>query len=237
MTDTSGTGTPSPAGLNFPALGVLCDGGASICYDQRGGSIPLTQTYFGSLAAQRLSSSLAGRAPQQQFVLSNGVYCNLADRRCWSDGWNRRQPDTVLSNRLFNAETTTAGRSITKEDGLCTLSQGGVALFSGGCGLSLVSQSGTTRYVVRLTNGTTYNFSNRSGQFQLIDSYGTWPVTISNQGNTGLFRWRDVQLSATRQGTSEMPYNGSPNGSGPYSGGAVNPALGGVLNLIQSLFR
>ncbi len=223
--------TSSSAAVNFPAVGVLCDPGSSICYDQRGASIPLTQTFLGSIAAQQLSRSLAGRPSQPQFVLSNGAYCNLVDRRCWSDGWSRRRLDTVLSDRLFITEATNDQNNANQENGLCTLSQNGAALFSGACSLRQVNQNGSTRYVVRLNNGLTYNFSNRSGQFQLVDSYGTWPVTISNQGDTGLFRWRDVQLSTTRQGVEFMPNGGSIINNGTNSG------INGVIDLIQSLFR
>jgi hypothetical protein len=53
--------------------------------------------------------------------------------------------------------------------------------------------------VVAQPDGRRFNFSNRSGRLEVSDASGTWPVTFFDHGYTGVFRWRDMTLVATRE--------------------------------------
>ena len=90
-------------GITTPASGVLCDQAGPTCYDRQGPSIGLTQTYFGSIAANRLTTELRNRPPTNEFRLSNGAMCDLRAATCWSDGWQRRQLAPRLTQQLFGA--------------------------------------------------------------------------------------------------------------------------------------
>jgi hypothetical protein len=58
--------------ITAPAAGVICDQAGPTCYDKQGPSIGLTQTYFGSIAANRLLAELRERPTANDFRLSNG---------------------------------------------------------------------------------------------------------------------------------------------------------------------
>ena len=88
-------------GVTTPAPGVLCDQAGPTCYDRQGASIGLTQTYFGSAAANRLTTALRNRPQSNEFRLSNGAVCDLRAATCWSDGWQKRQLATNLTQQLF----------------------------------------------------------------------------------------------------------------------------------------
>ena len=45
--------------ITGPAPGVICDQAGPTCYDRQGPSVGRTQTYFGSIAANRLTDQLA----------------------------------------------------------------------------------------------------------------------------------------------------------------------------------
>ena len=89
------------AGISGPAPGVICDQAGPTCYDRQGRSIGLTQTYFGLIAANRLTAELRERPTSNDFRLSNGTVCELGRSACWSDGWGRQQPNAALSSQLF----------------------------------------------------------------------------------------------------------------------------------------
>lgn len=91
------------AGINGPAPGVLCDQAGPTCYDRQGPSIGLTQTYFGSIAANRLSAELRNRPAGNAFRLSNGAVCDLQAASCWSDGWQKSQLAPKLTQQLFGS--------------------------------------------------------------------------------------------------------------------------------------
>lgn len=74
------------AGISGPAPGVICDQAGPTCYDRQGPSIGLTQTYFGVIAANRLTAELRERPTSNDFRLSNGTVCELGRSACWSDG-------------------------------------------------------------------------------------------------------------------------------------------------------
>ena len=90
-------------GFNNPTPGVVCDQMGSTCFDRQGASVPLTQTYFGKNAANRLNKQLRGRPAPGDFLLSNGALCDLRAMTCWSDGWRRSQVSSQLSQQLFGS--------------------------------------------------------------------------------------------------------------------------------------
>ncbi len=89
--------------ITGPAPGVLCDQAGPICYDRNGPSIGLTQTYFGSIAANRLTAELRNRPQTNEFRLSNGAVCDLQAASCWGDGWTKRQLAPKLTQQLFGS--------------------------------------------------------------------------------------------------------------------------------------
>lgn len=98
---------PNAAGaqgsINGPAPGVICDQAGPTCYDRQGPSIGLTQTYFGSIAAERLTAELRNRPSSSAFRLSNGAVCDLQSATCWSDGWQKGQLAPKLTQQLFGS--------------------------------------------------------------------------------------------------------------------------------------
>lgn len=103
ITALTPTAAHAQAGITGPAPGVLCDQAGPICYDRQGPSIGLTQTYFGSIAAERLVGELRNRPASSNFRLSNGAVCDLPAATCWSDGWQRNQIAPKLTQQLFGA--------------------------------------------------------------------------------------------------------------------------------------
>jgi hypothetical protein len=89
--------------ITGPAKGVICDQAGPTCYDRMGPSIGLTQTYYGSIAANRLTAELRNRPTTNDFRLSNGSVCDLRAAACWSDGWQKTQLAQQLTLQLFGA--------------------------------------------------------------------------------------------------------------------------------------
>lgn len=233
-------GAPGHAQINIPSQGVVCDQRGRVCYDNQGLSLGLTQTYFGEQAAQNVLNQLQGGPAPQEFRLSNGVACSTQARTCWSDGWSRRMVDWPLTTQLYNRNASGSGSvsagSATPEQasGFCTLSRQGQPLFSGSCQLKKLTQGNRTRFEAALGNGQTFTFLSRNSNFVIQDNTGgSWPVSFENRGTTGVFRWNDLQLIATR--TSGI--NGS-NSAGNALGTAAGAALGAGLGaLLNSLFK
>jgi hypothetical protein len=92
------------SGITGPAPGVLCDQTGPTCYDRQGPSIGLTQTYFGSIAAERLRGKLGNRPAPSDFRLSNGAVCDLRAATCWSDGWQKNKIAPKLTQQLFGTQ-------------------------------------------------------------------------------------------------------------------------------------
>ncbi len=193
-----------------PGQGVLCDRSANTCYDNKGVSLSLTRQFFGPGAERQLMATLSGRPAPQEFRLSDGSVCNMAAQLCWSDGYGKRRINRTFSRDLFGgiADRPNPGgngwnddREITRYSGICTLAQGGRELYDGQCALRRISndRNGVTRYVVAQPDGRRYNFTNRSGRLEVTDASGTWPVFFFDHGYTGVFRWRDMTLVATRE--------------------------------------
>ena len=97
----------SQQGISSPTPGVICDQMGPICYDRQGASVRLTQTYFGSNAANRLNNQLRTRPATNDVLLSNGALCDLRAVTCWSDGWRKSQVSTQLSQDLFGLDSST----------------------------------------------------------------------------------------------------------------------------------
>jgi hypothetical protein len=230
---------PAIAQVITPARGVVCDQAGQVCYDSQGLSMGLTQEYFGTQAVQNLTNQLRGGPAPQEFRLSNGVACSSVARTCWSDGWSRNLVDQSLTSQLYNRTAASASASPSapaaeQASGFCTLSRQGQQVFSGGCQLKKVVRGNKTRFEAVLGNGQTYTFVTRDGTFVIQDGTGgSWPVSFENRGTTGVFRWNDLQLIATR--------TGAVNGGGSATnalGNAVGAVIGaGIGNLLNSLFK
>ncbi|MFN9646508.1 MAG: hypothetical protein ACK6BG_15625 [Cyanobacteriota bacterium] len=234
--------------VRTPAPGVVCDSmalrGSGVCYDKNGVSLPLTGRHLGSRAEAQLSAYLAANPAPREFRLSNGLVCSVPERTCWQDGWNKRNVAESFSREFFSPATIGPGTGErppggpTRETGLCSLSRAGRPLFDGPCELRQLNRGdGVTRYRVRLNNGTSYQFTNRSGTVTIADDFGsTWPVSHVNHGVTGIFRWADMSLVATQTmgrgtGTTVPATSGT---TGASSSEDLGRALGSLLN---TLFR
>lgn len=232
------TTLPSLAQVSMPIRGVICDKRGQVCYDSQGLSLGLTQQYFGNQAVQNVMNQLRGGPSPKEFRLSNGVACSSVMRTCWSDGWNRTTVDPSLTYQLYgsNSSGSSAGASITPEQagGFCTINRAGMQLFSGGCQLKKITRGNKTRFEAALANGQTFTFVSRDGNFVIQDnSGGTWPVQFENRGTTGVFRWSEFQLIATRT-TGINGGAAGQNALGTAAGAAIGAGIGALLN---SLFH
>ena len=74
-------------------------------------------------------------------------------------------------------------------------------MYDGACELRVVSREPgeITRYSVTTDDGRRYIFRKRGDTLQLEDATGTWSVDYRNHGYTGVFRWSDMLLVATRE--------------------------------------
>jgi len=233
---------PSLAQVNAPSRGVICDQRGQVCYDNQGLSLGLTQQYFGAQAAQKVMNQIQNGRPPQEFRLSNGAACSTQARTCWSDGWNRGVVDWNLTTQLYNRYPGPGGSNrptpgLPRPDqasGLCSLNRWGRQIFRGSCQLRKLVRGANTRFEAALANGQTFTFVARQGNFFIQDyKGGTWPVRFEHRGTTGIFRWSDLQLVATR--TSTINSGGRP---GDAFGNAAGAAIGAGLNaFINSLFQ
>lgn len=187
--------------ISSPAPGVICDAVSRTCYDANGISLPLTRQHMGSWAEWRLARQLAGQPLPTEFRLSDGSVCELRSRSCWSEQNGRRRPASQLSEQLFGSANANASREVNRFTGRCHLMRGNRELYSGLCALRRVANSerGVTRYVVRRPDGSQLTFSDRSGSLEASDGDRSWPATFVDHGYTGVFRWRDMTLVATRE--------------------------------------
>ena len=234
---------PASAQLGFPGPGVVCDQRGQVCYDSQGLSLGLTQTTFGAQAAQNVLNQIRGGPTPQDFRLSTGAACSTSARTCWSDGWSKRVVDWSLTSRLYNRSAPSGGGYPSpavpdQASGFCTLSRPNQQLFSGACQLKKLVKNNKTRFEAALGNGQTFTFVARNGNFVIQDgSGGSWPVGFENRGTTGVFRWNNLQLIATRtSGTNGG--SAAANASGSAIGNAAGAALGaGIGSLLNSLFK
>jgi hypothetical protein len=195
------------------APGVICDRVASICFDRQGPSIGLTREYLGSGAALRLTANLSGRPVPSEFTLSNGSICSVAQATCWTS--NRRDRFNEMLTRELYPNSPALQSNVTKTLGLCSITQRGRGIFDGSCELRLVSREpgDISRYSVTTNDGRKYIFKRTGSSFQLEDATGNWPVQFINHGYTGVFRWSDIKLVATRQHNLLNPQQPQPRNS------------------------
>jgi len=182
------------------APGVVCDRGAGICFDRQGASIGLTRDYLGNGAAQRLTANLSGRPAASDFSLSNGSFCSVSQSTCWTSD-RRDRVNEELTRDFYPNSPALQNNNVSKAVGLCSLTQRGRAIYDGGCEMRLVSRDAgmVSRYSVTTNDGRRYVFKRSGSSFQLEDATGSWPVQFINHGYTGVFRWSDINLVATRQ--------------------------------------
>lgn len=195
------------------APGVVCDQAVGICFDRQGPSIGLTRQYLGNSAAQRLTASLSGRPLPTEFSLSNGSLCSVSQSACWTSSRRDRLNDQ-LTRELYPSSPALQG-PVTRSVGLCSLSQRGRAIYDGSCELRVVSREpgDISRYSVTTNDGRRFIFRRAGSSFQLEDATGTWPVQFINHGYTGVFRWSDIKLVATRQHSLLNPQQPQPRNS------------------------
>lgn len=192
----SNANSSTSTGLQFPQSGVVCDAAGKLCYDRMGLSLGLTREYFGTYAEQQALRQLNGQAPPRVFRLGNGSVCDVDARRCWSDGWERRNPDSTLSRQLFGQGTGGSGRLAQ-----CRLTRWFKVLNSGSCEIGEGRGERGRTLTVTLSDGAVVSFSNPRGMgYQLTDAKGTtWPVRVSDQGSSVSFSWSDRVLQVTPQ--------------------------------------
>jgi hypothetical protein len=206
------------------ANGVICDRVSAICFDRQGPSIGLTKEYLGSTAALRLTANLSGRPTPSEFSLSNGSFCSVTKATCWINNRRDRLNETLTRELYPNSPALQS--NVTKSVGLCSLTQRGRGIYDGSCELRLVSREpgDISRYSVTTNDGRKYIFKRSGSTFVLEDATGTWPVQFINHGYTGVFRWSDITLVATRQHSLLNPQQPQPRNSGDvindlFSGG------------------
>ena len=209
-----------------PNPGSLCDRANQLCFDQQGLSLGITRDVFGRYAEKNALRNLNGQAPPRQFLLSNGVACDVNVRLCWEDGWRRRLVSQRASQQLFGSGGFNGGGnqpSVNQNTGLCRLSRQLQVVYNGNCELREVQDGNRKRFVVTLGNGNRFSFDNRRGDFRISDaSGGSWPVQFSDRGRSAEFRWADMSLQ-----TTQNAYNGS-----------TKPNLGRTLGqLLEALFN
>lgn len=216
--------------VDLPRSGVVCDRKQQICYDARGASLEQTRREYGKEAERNLLRELSGRPPARTIEFSSGEVCDLRERRCWDDGWKRRNESGRLTRQLFSGSGgSNSWDGGNRGDARCRFSQRGRRLFDGGC--NLYSRGGS--YVVETQDGRRYSFINENGRLVLRDATGRWPVSTWNSGGVSMFRWADVELQASRRGDwsgsgSSGGYEGGGYGSGGYgSGGYGSSGSGG----------
>jgi len=196
------------------APGVICDRSAAICFDRQGPSIGLTREYLGNPAAMRLTANLSGRPLANDFILSNGVFCSIPQSACWTSNRRERLDEQITREFYPNSPALQSQGNVTKSVGLCSLSQRGRAIYDGTCELRLVSRDGDVRrYSVTTNDGRKYIFKRSGSTFLLEDATGNWPVQFINHGYTGVFRWSDINLVATRQHNLLNPQQPQPRNS------------------------
>ena len=234
---------PLPAlSVDLPRSGVVCDRKQQICYDARGASLEQTRREYGREAERNLMRQLSGRPPERTIEFSSGELCDLRERRCWDDGWKKRNDSGRLTRQLFSGSSSGSWDGGNRGDARCRLSQRGRRLFDGGCNLEMRGDA----YRVETQDGRRYTFYREGGRLVLRDATGRWPVSAWNSGNLTTFRWADVELLASRRsswgndgwGGSGGGYGGgSGYGSGGYGRQAPAEASGATLQqLLNGLF-
>ncbi len=225
--------SPARAQISYPRDGIICDRQRSICYDENGASISLTERYLGNRAARDLRRRLREGASATRFLLANGTACDVAERTCWNDGWRRRNVDYTMGRKLWGGSAGQGSPTIStggaRVQARCSFTPVGGRPYYGPCSLRTDTNDNRTRFVVEMDNGVRYRFVDRGGGFRITDDRGgSWPVAYDDHGSTGVFRWSGAKLVVTRfddGSTRNQPQPGSDD---------AGRALGELLN---TLFR
>ena len=196
--------------ISNPSPGVLCDRNAQRCFDNQGASISLTQRYLGNAAGLRISAQQSGRPWPSEFQLSNGTLCSVPERKCWSDGSRKWTTNTTVTQQLFGS-TSIGDADNERQAARCSLNQQARGIYDGPCEIRVVSRQGTLqRYAVIFPDGRRYQFRrSMDGSLQLEDATGTWPVQLIDHGYTGVFRWSNMLMVATREHSQMRPLVGA----------------------------
>jgi hypothetical protein len=100
--EASGAAAAPVKGAVFsPEAGILCDKKVGICADSQGISMAFTEQYLGG-AAQKKQMALMkkGGYNQTYFILSDGVACNTADKKCYAGEFDSKV-DAAHTKELF----------------------------------------------------------------------------------------------------------------------------------------
>ena len=86
------------------AAGAAHAQGDQVCYDQRGANVERTRDMFGQYAAQDVQKRLAKKNDwgTKKFTLSNGVKCNVPNRKCVKDE-GEGERSKKITKHLFQA--------------------------------------------------------------------------------------------------------------------------------------
>lgn len=203
-------------GLQTPRLGVVCDPVTRTCYDQNGISLGGTRDYFGAYAEQNVRRNQEGRVTQQEFRMSNGIYCDVRSRTCWSDSWDHRQVNTDITDYLFNqgaisssvwGDDSASTREIRQAQ--CVITRWFQTLFRGTCVLREQTNNLGRLLKVNLQDGSNYSIRRpNTGNYELIDPQGKiWPLEVREQGRTVSFNWSDRVLTVSDTSASNSGIN------------------------------
>jgi hypothetical protein len=98
----------------------------------------------------------------------------------------------ALSLFVGAAGTPVLANTVAKAEAECRLTDNGKVVFDGGCSVKQKEGSGTTGFVVKLEDGSTYRFSgpNRTN-LRLEGGDGGSNVLFEDKGAKGLFTWND----------------------------------------------
>jgi hypothetical protein len=203
-------------GLQTPREGVVCDLVSRTCYDQNGMSLAVTRDYFGAYAERSARRNLERQAKQEEFRMSNGTYCDVRARTCWSDLGSRRQVNEELTSYLFNQGSISTGEwgeysSSTRQirQAQCVITRWFRTLFRGDCELREQTTNLGRLLKVNLQDGSHYSIRRpNTGNYELIDPEGkTWPLQVREQGRTVDFSWSDRVLSVSDTSSSNNGIN------------------------------
>ena len=84
-----------------PDSGIICDKQKGFCADSQGISMAFTQEYLGD-AAQKKQMALKKKGGYNEtfFVLSNGIACNIVDKKCYAGEFDNKV-DVGWTKALF----------------------------------------------------------------------------------------------------------------------------------------
>jgi Fels-1 Prophage Protein-like len=92
---------PVKGAVFYPDAGILCDKSVGICADSQGISMAFTQQYLGEAAQQKQMALMKkGGYNEKYFILSDGVACNIADKKCYVGEFDSTV-DAVHTTALF----------------------------------------------------------------------------------------------------------------------------------------